>query len=95
MTGMVGDLQQVSKHGSTAVAESIIIETTTKRQREKANWNSVDFSNLKTHLWRHASSSKATPPNPSQTVPSTEDHTFKHTSLWGPFPPKPPLGSSF
>lgn len=35
---------------------------------------------------------KATPPNPSPTVPPTGDYIFKHMSLWDPFSFKPPEG---
>ena len=44
------------------------------------------FWNLKAHPQWYASSNKATPLNPSQTVPLTGDQAFKYKSIWTPFP---------
>jgi len=42
----------------------------------------------------HTSFNKATPPNPSQVLPLSNDQAFKYMRLWGPFVFKPPQGLS-
>ena len=43
------------------------------------------FEDFRAHPQRHSSFNKATPPNPSQTVPPIRNQAFKHVSLWGTF----------
>ena len=59
-----------------------------KAVREKEiTGNKVGFWNLKAHLQWQTNSNKAIPPNPSQTVPPTEDQ--KYQPIRGPFLFKP------
>ena len=64
--------------------------------------SSVDFLIPKaifqlTHLLQqsHTCFNKATPSNTSQTVPLTENQTFKHLNIWGPNLFKPPQISNW
>lgn len=50
----------------------------------------VDIWNFTAHLQWHTSSKKATPPNPSLTIPLTWEQAFKYRNLWGPFSFNPP-----
>ena len=57
---------------------------TARRQREHTG-NGMSFWSLKAHPRWHTSSNKATPPNPSQTVPSMNNQAFQYMSLWESF----------
>ena len=66
-----------------------------KRQiKKELTETGMGFLNLEANPQQHFSTNKTTPPNPTQTVPSTGDQTFKCASLWGSFPFKQLLSST-
>ena len=81
----------IDRHDAGTVVESLHIicklekERRWGRKKERRKPGScMGFWDLEVHHQWHTSSNKATPPNPSQTVPPTKDQAFKYMSLWGP-----------
>jgi hypothetical protein len=61
------------RHGTGVLAESSHLDRH-EHEAEKANW-------IRNELLKTQKLAKAIPPNPSQTVPPTQDQKFKYMSL--------------
>lgn len=68
-------------HGAEAVAQSWYKHQVCAERY--LTGNTMDVRNFKAHPQRNTSSNEVIPPNPSQSVPLTEDHTVKHMRLQG------------
>jgi hypothetical protein len=75
--------QQAGRHSAGAIADSLPLVTTLDIECDLGIMQV--FWNLKVHPEWHTSFNKATPLNPSQTVPSAGNQAFKYINLWEPF----------